>query len=199
MRDLSLHILDLMENSIRAGAGAIAVTVAVEPDQGTLEIVVEDDGPGLKVAPEVALDPFYTTKDGKRVGLGLSLFREAVEAVDGMLTLEKSELGGLKVRGVMALRHVDRRPLGDLAATLSSVICTNPHLDLTCRLRVGKCEAIVRTADVLSEITAEERGGLAVARRLSQRIHSALATVGLTDAVADMPSAVSAFSGRRCT
>ncbi len=69
-----------MENSIRARASVIAVTVEALPAQDLLRVVVEDNGTGLKVPPEQVLDPFYTTKRGKKTGLGLSLFRAAAES-----------------------------------------------------------------------------------------------------------------------
>ena len=83
MRELSLHVLDLVENSLRAGAGVVAVGIEEQPDRDLLAITVEDDGPGLAVGPQQALDPFYTTKEGKRTGLGLSLFRQQVELAGG--------------------------------------------------------------------------------------------------------------------
>ena len=83
MHDLSLYVLEMIENSLRAGAGTVAVRVWVEPPRDELTIVVEDDGPGLDVSVEQATDPFYTTKAGKRTGLGLPLFREAAEAAGG--------------------------------------------------------------------------------------------------------------------
>ena len=87
MRALSLHILDLVENSIRAQATTIVIRIVADPAADLLRIEIEDDGTGLKVTPEQALDPFYTTKGGKRTGLGLSLFRAAAEAAGGGLTL----------------------------------------------------------------------------------------------------------------
>ncbi|HNT89402.1 MAG TPA: ATP-binding protein, partial [Candidatus Hydrogenedentes bacterium] len=72
MRELSLHILDLMENATRAGATVVYVGITENVAQDTLEIVVEDNGPGLPASSDAALDPFYTTKGGKRTGLGLS-------------------------------------------------------------------------------------------------------------------------------
>ena len=92
MRDLSLHILDLIENSIRAGASAIMLTVAEYPDADLLELTLEDDGHGLRVPSDAATDPFYTTKAGKRTGLGLSLLRAAAEQADGKLTISTSRL-----------------------------------------------------------------------------------------------------------
>lgn len=77
MHDLSLYLLDILENSVRAGATVIATSIVVERADDALTITVEDDGPGLPVEPEQALDPFFTTKGHKKTGLGLSLFRQA--------------------------------------------------------------------------------------------------------------------------
>jgi len=177
MRELSLHILDVIENSIRAGASIISVGILEKPDADLLEIVVEDNGSGLNVPAEEALDPFHTTKDGKRTGLGLSLFRAAAEQAGGSLAIEKSELGGVAVKVTMGLNHIDRRPLGDLAATLSSVVCTNPDLDLWCRFSASGSECVVRVSDVARELQVTERCGLAIARRVSERIRNGLAAM----------------------
>jgi len=179
MRELSLHILDLIENSIRAGASTLMITLIEDEKRDLLKIIVEDDGPGLSVSPEVALDPFYTTKDGKRTGLGLSLFRGAAEQAGGRLVLRESALGGLAVEATMQLNHPDRTPLGDIAATVSSVACTNPEIDLCCRFHVGGQECIVQVSDVAKEFPIGRRSGLAVARRVSERIKAGLEAVGV--------------------
>ena len=137
MRELALHILDLIENALRAGAGTIAVSVEEDAQADRLVIQVEDDGPGIEAPLERALDPFFSTKPGKKTGLGLSLFRFRLEQAGGRLTLSRSALGGLAVRGEMALGHVDRSPLGDLATTLSTVVASSPQVELRCSLRMG--------------------------------------------------------------
>jgi anti-sigma regulatory factor (Ser/Thr protein kinase) len=180
MRDLSLHILDLVENSIRAEATTVWVTVAEDEREDLLTIVVEDNGPGLNVPPEVALNPFYTTKEGKRVGLGLSLFQEAAEQAGGRLTLGRSKLGGLAVEAVMKLRHIDRPPLGDVAAVISAVVCTNPNLNLGCTLRAGDQENTTRVSDTVREFCDDPCCGLLAARKVSERIKRALAALPMT-------------------
>ncbi len=194
MRDLSLHLLDLMENSIRAEATVVSVTIEQDPAKDKLRIVVEDNGPGLAVSAEQALDPFYTTKAGKRTGLGLSLFQGAAERAGGRVTLGRSPLGGLAVTACMRLSHLDRSPLGDLAASLSSVACTNPEVDLWCRLvrcaneiplsksqvpdsQSGIREWVVRSSEVENELPYGERCGLAVARRLAEKVREGMAAV----------------------
>jgi len=170
VRDLSLHILDLVENSIRAEASVVRVTIAIDPAADSLRIVIEDNGKGLKVSPEQAADPFYTTKGGKRTGLGLSFFREAAERAGGTMTVGKSELGGVCVAAEMRLNHVDRSPLGDVAATLSSVVCTSPEVDFQVNLRLGGPECRLSAFEMGEELEKRRQGGLAVAQAMMVRI-----------------------------
>jgi hypothetical protein len=174
MRELSLHILDLIENSLRAGVSAVVLTIEEDRPGDRLRIVVEDNGPGLPASAEQALDPFFTTKSGKKVGLGLSLMRAAAERAGGGLSLSTSALGGLRVEVDFGLSHVDRTPLGDLAATLSSVVCTNPQLDLACRLRVDRREKTVTVSELARELNLGGVPGLAVARKFAAEVNHAL-------------------------
>jgi signal transduction histidine kinase len=148
VRDLSLHILDLAENSLPAGATIIAVTVAADDAADRLTILVEDNGPGLSVPPEVAADPFYTTKSGKQVGLGLALMKGAAERAGGTAVIGSSALGGVAVKAEMGLSHIDRTPLGDLATTVSTLVCTHPDVDFRITLRRGNEEQTLRSLDL---------------------------------------------------
>ena len=176
MRDLSLHILDLMENSIRAEATIIAISVEVQPDENVLKITIEDNGPGLPVTPEQATNPFYTTKEGKRTGLGLSFFQATAQLANGRLELGKSELGGLLVLARMELNHIDRLPLGDLASTFFTLACTNSQVDFRCRLVSGTTEQAIAFSGIAAEFPPEKRGSLAVARKFSEKIRSAISS-----------------------
>ena len=143
MHDLSLYLLDILENSVRAGATVIATTIVADRARDELSILVEDDGPGLPVEPEQALDPFFTTKADKKTGLGLSLFRQAAEAAGGGLSVGRSQdLGGAAVRAWMVLGDVDRPPLGDIAASVATMVATNPEIEF----RVDLTDDGTRTA-----------------------------------------------------
>lgn len=149
MHDLSLYLLDIIENSIRAGATTIAVDLVADRDHDRLTLTVEDDGPGLPVAPEQALDPFYTTKADKKTGLGLSLFRQAAEGAGGGLSVGRSEdLGGVAVRAWMRLGDVDRPPLGDVAATVATMVVTNPEVEFRVGLSDGDESRSLRGTEV---------------------------------------------------
>lgn len=134
LRELALHLLDVLENAVRAQATAIQVTIALDAGSDRLSLCVEDDGPGLPVAPENALDPFYTTKKGKRTGLGLSLFKAAAELTGGELRIEDSELGGVKVYASFGYSHLDRAPLGDVAESVKTLAVSNPDIVWICTI-----------------------------------------------------------------
>ncbi len=170
-----------MENAIRAGATEIEVIVDERPEENILSIAVEDNGPGLPVDPEVASNPFYTTKEGKKTGLGLSLFRFRVEQAGGEMKLERSALGGLAVRARMKHGHVDRSPLGDLASTIASVACTNPDVELRARLRVGGRELTVSSTEAARGVPFGARNGIAMAQAMKQRIKEGLTALHATE------------------
>lgn len=174
MREIALHIMDLIENSIRAAATTVVVTITADSQRDRLEIVIEDNGTGLKIAANEATNPFYTTKAGKRTGLGLSLFRGAAEQANGELTVGKSDLGGVRVCVHMGLRHVDRSPLGDLAGTLSAIVLTNPKLDFRFHFVFGPEVYRIHVADLAAECGRNGRGAMALAQRVAQMIEAEL-------------------------
>lgn len=177
MRDLSLHILDLLENSLRASVSVISLTLATSSEKDLVTIKVEDDGPGFSVSPEVALDPFYTTKGGKKVGLGLSLFRSTAERAGGGVTIGRSPLGGASVEASMRWAHVDRAPLGDLAATCSAVVCTNPQMDLVVYLSADGRALRLSSLEVARDLPGGAGEAAKLARKFDQSIRAGMAYV----------------------
>jgi len=135
MHDLSLYLLEMLENSVRAGAERIDVGLGIDRGSDQMWLTVDDDGHGLTASPEQTLDPFYTTKPGKKTGLGLSLLKAEAEAAEGGLTIGPSEsLGGTRVNVYMRSSHVDRPPLGDVATTVVVMAATNPQIEFTVSL-----------------------------------------------------------------
>lgn len=136
MHDLSLYLLEILENSTRAGASRVHIDLFIDRESDELRLAVDDDGSGLKVTPEQTLDPFYTTKAGKKTGLGLSLFKADAQAAGGDLNIGPSpELGGVRVEAFMRLDNVDRTPVGDLATTINVTAFTNPDVEFMVSLR----------------------------------------------------------------
>ncbi len=134
MEDLSLHLLDIAQNGIEAGARSIAIDLVEDAAADTLVLEVRDDGRGMSAeAVAKALDPFYTTRTTRKVGLGLALLAEAARATGGDVTIESREGHGTRVRAVFGKSHVDRQPLGDLETTLLVLLAGNPGVGVTFR------------------------------------------------------------------
>lgn len=136
MHDLSLYLMEILENSTRAGATQVDVGLLIDHGRDELRLTVDDNGSGLKATPEQTLDPFYTTKPGKKTGLGLSLLKADAQAAGGDLIIGGSPtLGGVRVETFMQLSNVDRPPLGDVATTIIVTTVTNPGVEFTVSLR----------------------------------------------------------------
>lgn len=134
MRELSLNILDIAQNSITAGASLVTVRVQEDTAADRLAIAVEDNGKGMtKEQVSRVMDPFYTTRTTRKVGMGIPLFRMAAEMAGGGLTIESAPGVGTTVAATFSLSHIDRMPLGDVAGTMVTLIRLNPQLDFLYR------------------------------------------------------------------
>jgi hypothetical protein len=130
MEDISLHILDVAENGITAGADLIRITVEEDTDKDLLRLVIEDNGRGMNEEFLASvLDPFVTTRTTRRVGLGLSLFRQSAQEANGDLDIESQPGIGTRVNVSMSHSHIDRKPMGNMTETLVTLIEGNPDVD----------------------------------------------------------------------
>lgn len=124
MDDLSLHILDIAENSVRADARNIEIIISREA--GILRVEVNDDGRGMDAATLARVrDPFFTTKR-KKTGLGIPLLSQAAEQTGGNVTVDSAPGRGTKVTVTFPWEHVDRPPVGSMADTLLTLIAGHP-------------------------------------------------------------------------
>jgi DNA mismatch repair ATPase MutL len=162
MEDLSLHILDVVENSIDAHAKNIEISICEDLKKNLLEIEIIDDGKGMNESMvKKAVDPFFTTKKVRRVGLGLSLFREAARMTSGDLIIQSSVGQGTMVRATFQHSHIDRKPLGDMAKTVSTLIIGHPGIRFKFRHRKNGWQSSLDTetlrdqADLSSMSTLE--------------------------------------------
>jgi hypothetical protein len=131
MRELSLHILDVLQNSVEAGATAVELTVVEDLVADRLTITVRDNGRGIPPDSLPHLfDPFYTTRKTRHVGLGLPLLKAAAERCNGDVTIASEVGAGATLTASFQHSHIDRAPLGDMVGTLLSFI-----LGGTCDLR----------------------------------------------------------------
>ncbi len=123
MRELSLHILDIMENSLVAGATRVELTIEEDLTADRLTITVQDNGRGMSQEQLARVfDPFYTTRTTRHVGLGLPLFKAAAERCNGGLVITSQPGQGATVQATFQHSHIDRAPLGDIKSTLMAAI-----------------------------------------------------------------------------
>ena len=119
MEDLSLHILDVIENSLRAGASNVDIRMIENKNRATLTLEIEDDGKGMNESSlRRADDPFFTTKRGKKYGLGLALLAQAAEETGGTLKVVNGAKRGTKIVASFKLESIDLKPMGDIEGTL---------------------------------------------------------------------------------
>jgi len=153
MLELAEHILDIAENSIRAGAKLVVISIIEDSDNDLLTIEISDDGYGMK-EEEIGkvLDPFYTTKAVRRVGLGLPLLTDAARLAEGAFSLQSKAGEGTKVVATFRLSHIDRQPLGNITSTMISLIAVNSNIDFVYKHRHNAKEFIFDTRIIHKEI-----------------------------------------------
>jgi hypothetical protein len=153
VRELSLHILDVLQNSLEAGASKVTLTIEEDLMADRLTITVTDNGRGMDADTVTkVLDPFFTTRTTRHVGLGLPLFAAAARRCNGDLVVE-SELGkGTTVRATFQHSHIDRAPLGDIRNTILSFLLAARPVDLHYVHRVNDRQFEFDTADIRAEL-----------------------------------------------
>ena len=149
MRELSLNILDVAQNSITAGASLITIEVKENTVDKTMLIGIYDNGKGMSEEQvKSVVDPFFTTRTTRKVGMGIPLFKMAAEQTGGGLEI-KSELGvGTEVRAYFKTDSVDFTPLGDIASTVQMLITMNTDRDFVYKHIVNEKEFVADTREI---------------------------------------------------
>lgn len=130
MTELSLNVLDVANNSVRANASLIVIKITISSMEDALHISIEDNGKGMTKEQLLQVeDPFFTTRTTRGVGLGIPFFKYSALSTGGYFHIE-SELGkGTVVTATYKLSHIDRMPLGDITSTIHTLITLNQEID----------------------------------------------------------------------
>ena len=149
MKELSLHILDIAKNSVKAKASLIEIIVIENEEKNFLSIGINDNGCGMtEEFLQRVRDPFSTTRTTRKVGMGIPLFEAASQQCGGKLDIT-SEVGvGTKVLATFELNHIDRAPLGDMAGTIKTLIWGSPEIDFLYRHEKNGEEFILDTREL---------------------------------------------------
>lgn len=149
MKELSLHILDIAKNSVRACATLIEITIEENIEKNYLLIDISDNGSGM--SEELLLrvkDPFATTRTTRRVGMGIPLLTLAAEQSGGGVEINSLLGVGTRLSARFLYDHIDRAPLGDMAETAKTLIAGSPETDFLYTHRINNAEFILDTREI---------------------------------------------------
>ncbi|MCQ2283607.1 MAG: ATP-binding protein [Bacteroidales bacterium] len=129
MKDLSMHIMDILQNSTRAKATEITLEVLEDSAKDTLTLIFKDNGCGMdEEMVQKVINPFFTTRTTRKVGLGLPLLKQNTEMTGGSMVIDSKVGVGTTVTAVFGLTHLDTPPMGDLAGTVILTVSANPDI-----------------------------------------------------------------------
>ncbi|MDR2904040.1 MAG: ATP-binding protein [Clostridiales bacterium] len=149
MKDLSMHILDIAQNSVRAEATDITIEIDENVARNTLSITVADNGRGMSAELlKTVRDPFTTSRTTRKVGLGIPMLEQTCLQCDGRLALESTPGKGTTITAAMAYNHIDRPPLGDLADSLLILLITNQAIHFIYNHRYNGETFVFDTAEI---------------------------------------------------
>ena len=149
MRELSLNILDVAQNSIAAGSMLTEIKVIENTAEKTLLIGIYDNGKGMTEEQDRNVqDPFFTTRTTRKVGMGIPLFKMAAEQTGGSFTITSQVGVGTKVEALFKTDSIDFTPLGDMASTISTIVCMNEDKDFIYTRKVDDREFKFSSADI---------------------------------------------------
>ncbi len=183
MKDISLHVLDIVQNSISAGATHIEIIITETHADDQLVVEINDNGKGIEAAllPKVT-DPYFTSRTTRKVGLGLPLFRQNAEMTGGSFNITSQPGKGTRVRAVFGHSHIDRQPLGDMPGVIMLLVGANPELDFIYRHQINQNFYEFNTAEV-----KEVLEGLPLNNPLIIRQLKAMIAENLSELQADNP------------
>jgi hypothetical protein len=156
MDEISSHIMDIAMNAITAKAKHIEISITADPKKALLTLFFKDDGVGMDSAMiQRVQDPFFSTKTGKKVGLGIPLLKGTAETTGGTFSLTSEVAHGVEIRASFRLNHPDLPPMGKLKDTILVLVAGNPDIDFLFKYIVNEKEFIFDTTamkDILGDI-----------------------------------------------
>ena len=179
MKEIALHIMDIAENGIAAGADLVQITIEESHTENRLRVLIRDNGRGMPTdVVAKASDPFYTSRNTRRVGLGLSLLKAAAERCNGGFTLS-SEVGkGSSVLATFEHDHIDRAPLGDMASSIGTLIIGNEDVDFEYDHDIDGEHFHLATREIRKELGGDSVTGFALYQYALDAIKTELGRLG---------------------
>ncbi len=147
MNELALHILDIVQNSFKAQAKLVKITI--DEQKNIMKITIEDNGFGMdQETLKKVTNPFYTSRTTRKVGMGLPLFKEICENTGGSLTIESTKNQGTTIKAIIDKSSIDALPLGNICETILILIINDLDIDIEYNHIVDEKEYIFKTKEI---------------------------------------------------
>ena len=153
MRELSLHILDVAQNSVKAGATLTTIEQTVDTAAHTLRFTITDNGCGMdETTVRRVIDPLFTSRTTRKGGLGIPFFKMEAENTGGSFSISSVPGQGTTVSALFHTDHIDCLPVGDMAGTVTALVQCNPQLDFVYRLCVDGRSFVMDTREFREQL-----------------------------------------------
>ena len=151
MDELALNILDIAYNSIRAQASQIDIRIIDSIQKNIVDIEITDNGQGMtKEEVDKVIDPFFTTRTTRKVGLGIPLFKQSAELTGGYLSIHSQKNQGTKVKNRFIKNHIDTPIMGNIIETIMTLIQSDENIDYVFEYETDNIHFIMNTQDIKS-------------------------------------------------
>ena len=175
-----MHILDIIGNSVRAGASLVEVSIHEKTTQDLLVLTVKDDGCGMdEEMIQKALDPFFTSRKTRKVGLGIPLLQQNAQLSEGDLEIESVVGKGTTLKATFVRSHIDRPPMGDLPGTVSLMVSGNPNVEFLFKHQIDEDEFVFDSREVKEALGGVPVTEPEVVNFLKQMIKENLEEIGV--------------------
>lgn len=159
MRDLSLHILDIVQNSIKANSTVVKVHIFEKTECKKLVLKIEDNGFGMDSDfLKKVEDPFTTTRTTRKIGLGIPMLKESALKCEGEFSICSEKNIGTKVFAAFSIDHIDRLPIGDIGSTMTALITASPDTHFILLIESVKGTFILDTEEIKKTLNGENNG-----------------------------------------
>lgn len=182
MKDISLHILDIVQNSVAANAKVIQITLEINTINDYIELIINDNGKGMdgEFLKRVT-HPFTTTRTTRKVGLGIPLLKQNAELTGGSFLIESEQGVGTTLNARFVRSHIDCLPLGDIGGTLSLLICSYPHVEFRVWVNADSAHFAVSTTELKDALDGLPLTDPSVYALVKEYIGSNLEELQITD------------------
>ncbi len=178
MKDISSHILDIVQNSISADADSIQISVEKNIEKNILKLLIIDNGKGMdKEFLEKVSDPYSTTRTTRKVGMGLALLKQHAERTKGYLKIESEINFGTEVKAEFELNNIDRQPIGDIAGTIVLLSAANPEIEFTYNHIYNESKYSFNTKEIKSVLGDMEISNPAIRKYLKEMINENISEI----------------------